>query len=171
MENERNQYDKKDSLKIGNQAENSFAAIAEQGGWTVESANRQQNIYEHWDFRISKENSRYKVDVKARKRISRSDQDLQDEWIWIEIHSVRKNDQGWLFGGESDLIAFEQKDAFWLVLREDLKTLIPQKVEKIWVEKSWQAQYKLYRRKGRHDILTLIKATDLKEIIWEIWKK
>ena len=50
---------------------------------------------------------KYKVDVKARKRIGRWDDEVQDEWILIEFHGVRQNDLVWLVGGQADLLAFE----------------------------------------------------------------
>lgn len=182
----KNQFDKKDSLEIGQQAENLFVHLAKAQGYTVQYANSLQDIDEHWDYEIAKEAESYKVDVKGRKRVSRNDASPQDIWIWVEIHGVRPKDQGWLYGGKSELIAFERASDFVIVKTEDLKQLIPKLLEKEtdidanvenkkvnykWVASASEAQYKLYRRKGRKDILTLIQFTDLQEIIWEIWKK
>jgi len=182
--NKKNQFDKKDSLEIGNKAEKTFIDVAKLNGYSVKKATSLEDMNEHWDYEISNENESFKIDVKAQKRISRSDTSVQDEWIWVEIHGVRKNDQGWLYGGKSNLIAFERKSDFIIIKIDHLKDLIPKILQLsntpnpknsneryIWVEKSSEAQYKLYQRKGRYDIITLINFSDLEPIIWKKWQK
>jgi hypothetical protein len=147
-------------------------------------ASAAQDIHEHWDYEIAKEGAVLKIDVKARKRISRSDLGAQDEWLWLEINSVRKEDRGWLYGSKSDLIAFERETDFLIVKTEDLRILVPQKLQLsgnanpknskekyAWADSAPNAQYKLYQRKGRHDVLTLFRFSDLASIVWARWEK
>src|SRR5690349_14885685 len=96
--NSRNRYDKKDSLELGQNAENSFAQSAIRHGWRVEPAPADSNKHEHFDYIMSKDGRSLNVEVKSRKRMGRRDSEVQDEHVWIELHGVRKDDQGWLHG-------------------------------------------------------------------------
>jgi hypothetical protein len=87
-------------LEIGESAQFKFKELAEAKGWKVTPANKQQDIHEHWDFFIEKDGEQSRVDVKAMKRIRRSDPYPQDKLVWIELHGVRDYDEGWLYGGE-----------------------------------------------------------------------
>jgi len=169
--NSRNRYDKKDSLELGQNAENLFAITARKHGWTVEPASSSGNKHEHFDYIMSKDGRSLKVEVKSRKRMGRQDVDVQDEHIWIELHGVREGDQGWLHGN-ADLIAFELKKSFRLVRRTDLLELVQRLVDfETTVGKSREALYKLYSRSGRFDSLTIIRAADLSRITSLEWTK
>jgi site-specific DNA-methyltransferase (adenine-specific) len=172
MRNKRNKYDKRDCLEIGHKAEDVFARIADQKGWKVTTASNYANINDHWDVLIEKEAERYRVDVKGMKRLSRSDPDVQDEWIWIELHGVREHDRGWLYDGKAELVAFEKKREFVVVKRDDLIKLIEQLVDlKTTVHSAKAARYKIYSRPGRPDRITLIETEKLKPIKWDEWAK
>ncbi|MFC1923556.1 hypothetical protein ACFLY4_09755 [Chloroflexota bacterium] len=170
--NRRNIYDKKDSLELGDKSESHFKNIAKKRGWQCSDANRDENINEHWDYQIQSNERIYRVDVKAMKRISRRDTSTQDEWIWIELHGVRENDEGWLYAGKADLLAFETMNSFVIVERERLIALIEEKVDKTHsVNKGYQAKYKVYSRSGRPDLITLVNISDLRDILWDEWIK
>jgi hypothetical protein len=169
--NSRNRYDKKDSLELGQKAESLFAKSAIKHGWVVEPAPEDSNKHQHFDYIMSKDDRSLKVEVKSRKRMSRQESDVQDEYIWIELHGVRKDDDGWLYG-KADLIAFELKNSFRIVRRTDLLRLVKKLVDfNTRVEKSTEALYKLYSRSGRSDSLTIIKANDLLKITSLEWTK
>jgi hypothetical protein len=169
--NSRNKYDKKDSLELGQNAESSFALAAVKHGWTIEPASEDSNINEHFDYIMSKDGKSFRVEVKSRKRMGRGDLDVQDKYVWVEIHGVRKDDQGWLYGN-ADLIAFEMTTSFRLVRRADLAALIGKLVDfNAMVDTPKDALYKLYSRAGRHDLLTMIKSSDLLEITSLKWRK
>jgi hypothetical protein len=169
--NSRNRYDKKDSLELGQKAESLFAKSAIKHGWVIEPAPEDSNKNEHFDYMMSKEGRSLNVEVKSLKRMGRRDSDVQDEHIWIELHGVRKEDQGWLYG-KADLIAFELKNSFRIVRRTDLLDLVEKLVDfNATVEKSTEALYKLYSRPGRSDSLTIIKANDLLKITSLEWTK
>ena len=169
--NSRNRYDRKDSLELGQSAESLFAKSAIKHGWVVVPASEESNMDEHFDYIMSKDGKSLKVEVKSRKRRGRGDQDVQDEYVWVEIHGVRKDDQGWLYGN-ADLIAFEMGNSFRLIRRVDLAKLIGKLVDfNAMVEKPKDALYKLYSRKGRPDLLTMIKTADLLQITALDWTK
>ncbi len=169
--NSRNRFDKKDSLELGQKAEDAFARLAIQQGWTVEPAPERGNMDEHYDYVISKEGQTFKVEVKSKKRVRRGDSGTQDELIWVELHGVREKDPGWLFG-KADLIAFELATSFRIVKRVDLVKVINSLLDfNAHVSRPEEALYKQYSRPGRHDSLTMIKVEDLRKNIWGEWKK
>jgi hypothetical protein len=171
MSNSRNRFDKKDSLELGEKAEELFADLARKAGWQVSPSSRDQNIDEHWDFQIAKGGETFKVEVKSAKRVDRSDSGIQFDYTWVEIHGVRPKDTGWLFG-KADLIAFEREAAFVFVKRLDLLKVVNKKVNLVAkVTNPRDALYKIYRRDGRKDKLTLLPSVDLEEIKFMEWKK
>ena len=166
--NKRNQYDKKDSLELGQKAESRFAALAQQNGWTVKEASKRGNVEDHYDYEISKDDQHLKVDVKSNKRVSRKAKNVQDDFIWVEFRTVRDTN-GWLFGA-ADLIAFENQSGFKIVERKALVRVINKLVKiHVKVEKPEDALYKVYTRKGRPDEITLIKSSDIDSILWDVW--
>jgi len=169
--NSRNRYDKKDSLELGQNAESLFAKSALKHGWLIEPASEDSNKNEHFDYIMSKDGRSLNVEVKSRKRMGRKDSAVQDEHVWIELHGVRKDDNGWLYG-KADLIAFELKNSFRIVRRADLLSLVKNLVDfNTRVEKPTEALYKLYSRSGRSDSLTIIRAEDLLKITSLEWTK
>ena len=170
--NRRNQYDKKDSLELGDKAEVVFKRLAEKRDWNLADATFDENVNEHWDFLMVKGNDSYKIDVKAMKRLSRDDSSVQDKWVWIELHGVRPNDKGWLYDGKADLISFEKTNSFVIVKRTDLIALVERLVEyKTLVHSSKEAKYRVYNRSGRPDRITLIETDKLNPIKWDEWAK
>jgi hypothetical protein len=168
----RNKYDTKDSLKLGDVAEQLFKNIDIKKGWSINQATQQQNIDEHWDFLIWRESEKYKVDVKAMKRMSRYDPSVQDKWFWVEFHGVRPDDRGWLYDGKSDLIAIERTTSFLIVKRQDLIQLAEKLVDKTRrVFTAREAKYKLYQRTGRPDLISMVEIEKLKAIQWDVWQK
>ena len=169
--NSRNRFDKKDSLELGEKAEGLFAEIARRSGWQISPSSKSENIDEHWDFHISKDAENFKIEVKSAKRVQRNDSGIQFEYTWVEIHGVRPNDTGWLFG-KADLIAFEKEFSFIFVKRLDLLGIINKKVNLVAkVRDPKDALYKIYRRDGRKDKLTLLRTSDIEEIKFMEWKK
>lgn len=168
----KNKFDKKDSLKLGDRAEQVFKKLALKNGWEVTEANQKQNIDEHWDYLIEKDSKSFKVDVKAMKRISRSNANVQDTWFWVEFHGVRPYDRGWLYNGKADLIAIERKKYFLIVNRQDLIKIAEKYVDtKKHVTSAKDAKYKLYQRAGRPDQIAMIEIEKLQEILHANWKK
>ena len=169
--NSRNRFDKKDSLELGERAEGLFVSMARQYGWQVSASSKDENIDEHWDYRIEKEPKNFKIEVKSAKRVHRNDDGIQFEYTWVEIHGVRPKDTGWLFG-KADLIAFEKQNSFIFVKRLDLLALVNKKVNLVAkVRDPKDALYKIYTRAGRKDKLTLLRTLDVEQIKFMEWKK
>lgn len=168
--NSKNRFDKKDSLELGDSAEELFILMAVRLGWKISASSKEQNIDEHWDYLIEKEEQQFKVEVKAEKRIQRSDNGSQADFTWVELRNVRGK-VGWLFG-KADLIAFEKEKTFFFVKRLELLSVVNQKVNLVAKVKSAKdALYKIYTREGRKDKLTLLPTHDIEPILFMEWKK
>ena len=159
------------SVHIGDEGQKRFQALAESKGLIVVPATRMQDMMEHWDFTFYRNGVPYKVDVKARKKVARSDRDPQDKYIWIELHGVGAHNRGWLYGGSADLIAFERAFDFVLVRRLDLIKLVESLITHERVEKARDAIYKVYSRPMRSDLITLVETEKLFSITNLVWKK
>ena len=167
--NSRNRFDKKDSLEIGEHAEHVFILLAVKLGWKISASSKDENIDDHWDYLIEKEDTNFKVEVKSAKRIDRHDSKAQVNYIWVELQNVRGK-VGWLFG-KADLIAFEKESNFIFVKRLDLLALVNKKVDLVAkVRDPKDALYKIYRRDGRKDKLTLLPIRDIEEIKFMEWR-
>ncbi len=170
MVNLRNKFDKKDSLELGEHAENLFILLAVKLGWRISASTQEENIHDHWDYLIEKDDKQYKVEVKSKKRISRSDANEQNNFVWVEIQNVR-GETGWLFG-KADLIAFEQEKTFLFVKKPDLLKTVNKKVDLVAkVKNPKDAVYKIYKREGRKDKLTLLPMNNIEEIKFMEWEK
>ena len=170
MVNLRNKFDKKDSLELGEHAENLFILLAVKLGWRISTSTQEENIHDHWDYLIEKDDKQYKVEVKSKKRISRSDANEQNNFVWVEIQNVR-GETGWLFG-KADLIAFEQEKTFLFVKKPDLLKTVNKKVDLVAkVKNPKDAVYKIYKREGRKDKLTLLPMNNIEEIKFMEWEK
>jgi len=136
----------------GLSAEERFADLMRKRGYLVTPATEYENMVEHWDFRLTKGEECFRVDVKARKKINREDDDVQDERMWVEFLNVN-GDNGWLFG-KADYIAFETEHNWVVIERKKLvllalKILIPND--------------RIKTRPGRGDLIALIKTSNIIE--------
>lgn len=145
-----------------NQAEQDFASLFPSD--ILKYPTREQDMFEHWDISVDGK----KIDVKGRKKINRFDSNPQDQYHFLEIKNVRGN-TGWCYG-KSDSIAFQVSSGWIMVETEKLRKLISEKVEKVWVQRSGDCLYKLYRRRDRLDILTMVKTSDLIDISYDFIK-
>ncbi|HMU94874.1 MAG TPA: hypothetical protein PLD33_08610 [Anaerolineales bacterium] len=170
MANSRNKFDTKDSLELGEHAENLFIVLAVRSGWKVSASSKDENIDDHWDYLIEKAGEVFKVEVKSQKRIRRGDKTEQTDFTWVELRNVRGK-VGWLFG-KADLIAFEKESSFLFVKRLDLLAVVNKKVNLVAkVRTPADAVYKIYIREGRKDKITLLPTSDVEEIKFMEWKK
>ncbi len=170
----RNQFDNRDSLELGKVAQEIFNHIAVRKGWEVFPATEEQDCHEHWDFLMMRRSTgeRFRIDIKALKRFSRWAEDTQDEWVWIEFHGVRPDDEGWLFGGAADLFAFERKDDFVIIKKDTLQYPANSLVDKSKrTADADEAKYKVYSRRGRHDLISMIEMKHIVKDCWERWPK
>lgn len=142
--------------------EDKFAALIKEMG-DVKPSTTDEDINEHWDVKLD-----VKFDVKAVKKTNRSDVDTDDSIHWVELINVR-GAKGWLYG-EADYFAFELDDYWMIVNKKTLQDFIADKCKtKELCDKP--TLYKLYRRSGREDMITLVKTIDLMYISEQIIKK
>lgn len=111
------------------------------------------------------------IDVKAMKKLSRSANNTQEDLIWLEFKNVQGK-VGWLCGN-TDVIAFERKDDFVLVNRGALLDWAEQKCDlNRRVSYSGDALYKGYQRKGRKDLISIVKMRDITDQVpHRVWSK
>ena len=153
------------SWNRGQNVEKSFGAILKERAIEAREADLKEQ-FSHVDY-ITPIG---KIDVKARKRVSRSDSSVQDELVWLEFKNVQGK-VGWLYG-EADWIAFERQDDFILVRRHDLATLAETLCRiNERAALSRDALYKGYQRRGRKDLLSVVKMSDILVLHHEIWDK
>ena len=154
-----------ESWNRGQVVESDFSKLLEIRGVSWRKANRQEQ-FSHIDYHTSFGS----IDVKAKKRISRSDSSEQDELIWLEFKNVQGKN-GWL-SGSADIIAFERADDFVLVRMKDLLLWAQGKCNLgSLVTNSREALYKGYSRKGRKDLISIVKMVDILGLHHRIWEK
>lgn len=156
---------------MGGKAEDLFENLAKNKKLKIEKASLKQQL-SNIDFIITNANNKKTfVDVKACKKISRLSENSNEDFVWIEFKNINGNN-GWLYG-VSDFIAFERKADFVIVPKKPLILLCERIVNKtIKVDKTSEALYSIYSRKGRKDEISLIKMKDiLDNIKTTIWKK
>lgn len=128
-------------------------------------SSREQDMIEHWDVQVND----IKYDVKSIKKINRNDEVVNENIHWIELKNVNGK-LGWLYVGLSTHIVFELEDYWVIVLKTKLQEFIAEKCkDKIKCDKP--SLYKLYTRKDRKDMITLVKTIDLIYISEEFIKK
>ena len=168
----KNKYDKTgECLQSGLGAEQLFDKIAISKHLEIKNAKRRDNIQKHIDKYVTDDVGTWSVDIKARKKTRRSDDNAQDDWIWIEFQNVRGN-TGWLYG-EADYIAFETQDNFVIVKKDSLIEYVEGAVDMgKSVKYSGEAKYKTYRRAGRNDLLTMVELSEIKNNCkYSVWEK
>ena len=161
----------KNSYLDGSISENIFVSIAKYNGFTVSESSQYDNIYNHIDFYLTKGDLKISFDVKGQKRKNRKDKEKSNQIIWIELQNVLGK-KGWLYG-KQDYIAFEFYEYFIIVKTEHLKKYIQSIINfnLPYVQKPDLAYKRLYQRKNRKDLITIIKKTDLLAIPHRIWIK
>jgi hypothetical protein len=160
----------KQSYNEGLTGEINFKFLAEQKGFIVHESTKRQNIYDHIDFFIEKNDHKISFDVKAKKRVSRHGSYTND-FIWIELTNVN-GFNGWI-NGIQDFIAFEFDSFFIIVKREILREFVYSIIDfdMPYVFSAKDALHRLYQRKGRKDCITIITYNDLIKLNHRIWNK
>ena len=153
------------SWNRGQRVEKEFTKLLKQRDPNYQKANREDQ-FRHIDYHTSFGT----IDVKAQKKISRSDDKEQDELVWVEFNNVQGRD-GWLKSAV-DIIAFERTDDFLLVKRNFLLGLAQSLCDlNNKVSNSKDALYKGYQRAGRKDLISIIKMSDIENLPHKVWKK
>jgi hypothetical protein len=153
------------SWNNGQRVEKEFSKLLKQRDPNYRKANREDQ-FRHIDYHTNFGT----IDVKAQKKINRSDLQEQDELIWVEFKNVQGRD-GWLKSAV-DIIAFERTNDFLLVKRNFLLGLAQSLCDiNNKVSNSRDALYKGYQRAGRKDLISIIKMSDIENLPHKVWKK
>jgi len=167
------------SAKMGSSAEYRFDKMAKKARIYLRKATQAEDK-SHIDRVINYNGKQIPVEIKAMKKISRSDAAPQDKYTWIELHGVHEFDRGWLFGGKADLIAFETRHGFLFVERKNLISLVNKIVDfKASVSSPQDAVNKIYARRketsgifgGGFDKVTLIETNKIASIKFMMWQE
>ena len=75
---------------------------------------------------------------------------------------------GWVYG-KADFFSFEIQNYWVVVAKQDLQSFIAENIVKEYT--TYPTLYKLYNRKGREDIITMVTSYDLCYISSAIIKK
>jgi Holliday junction resolvase len=147
-----NKFDKTKACAVQGQfAEKTFRDILVSEGFVVREADFKEQR-SHIDLIATLNNKTLKYDVKARKKVSRQDNNYQDELVWLELINVAGN-VGWLLGA-ADYIVFEREKDFVIVNREKLFEFV--KVTCDLNKKAFYPQDALYARyKGKIGMIAL----------------
>ena len=153
------------SWNRGQRIEKAFAPLLRQRDPNYRKANREEQ-FRHIDYFSNFGTN----DVKAKKKINRSDDSEQEELVWVEVKNVQGRD-GWL-RGQTDVIAFERDKDFVLIKRNYLLGMCQVKCDlSKKVTNSRDALYKGYQREGRKDLISIVKMSDILNMPHQIWKK
>jgi hypothetical protein len=146
----------------GHQAECRFHTAAEAQGWTVVQTSA-------FDDKVRRIDAAYAVpgvgillvDIKAAKKLSRSDASPQFRFHWLELHET-----GSLFSGESRVLALEVgPGSFALFNKSELREWIRSRVKGPAVARSTQALFRPYQRDGKlREWITLVDVAEMQKL-------
>ena len=132
---------KREDMIRGKRAEKEYAKLYKDVRWPTE----EEDYNEHWDLEVGG----IKIDVKA---IKKDDENIH----FVEFKNVLGK-KGWLYG-DADGFAFETKDYWIEVKKEDLQETVHDKcIDKV---KGWDF-YEIATRPGAKDLFTKVKTLDL----------
>lgn len=149
-----------EAFVLGENAESSFFETAKKYEYEIWRSSEAEEI-RHIDFHIKTTNGlKFSVDVKSMKKTKRSDSTVNNDFLWVEFKNVL-GFKGWLYG-DADFIAFERENDFLIVNRKSLARLCEKLVDLTRLNEDAKIPlYTAYQRKGRKDLLSLIKVTDI----------
>ena len=127
-------------------------------------SSEKDDMYEHIDFYIDNNVS---CDIKATKKLNRSDNNANKDIIWLEFKNVRGN-VGWLCAKKLNKIVFARLNKFYIFDRQKLLDFIKTFVLEPTIIHKTPIYRKIYRRTGRLDFITYVYYEDIKHLLEEI---
>ena len=143
----------KEKKRRGKEAEEKFKISAKLCGFKVKKSSKEDDIKKHIDFYLEKQGKKFSVDVKSAKRIRASDKDVSFKYTYIEIRNV-KGEKGWVLG-EADYIAFELKNHFLLIKREEIIRYIKKLIKENKLKKERKREENHLYSRGK-DLMILV---------------
>lgn len=169
----KSKFDNRGCVEIDKEATHLFLIQCVKRGWKATKATKKQDMFEHWDWEISKDRESMLIDIKGLKRINSKDKTQDDSKIWLEYENVN-GDPGWL-QGKADFIAFLTNEGFIFVNRTKL-------LEHSWKLVNWAQPPKesvrdkkihtVYQRSqwGRKDVIAMITKEELLSLPHATWE-
>lgn len=143
------------SLNIGGSAEHRFHDTCKNLGRNIKKASNREDI-KHIDFVVDGKT----FDVKGLKKTQ------QNGLLLLEVKNVQGKD-GWASKSGPEFVAFDFGGFFLSVLNADLIKLIDKKCRlQDAVDHIDKALYMAYTRKGRDDLMTVVKLQDVLNYCW-----
>lgn len=122
-----------------------------------------EDVKQHVDFWVIKDNKKYGIDVKGRRKTNRKDNSYNDEIQWIELQNCNGYN-GWIYG-KSVYIAFLTSNSIILVSRKKLLNFVLSRITNTTISYNNPSEcYVPYQRKNRKDIIIKMPTKDLLEI-------
>jgi len=145
-------------LSKGKEKEREFASMFPFDN--IRWATKDEDINEHWDLSING----IQIDVKAMKKLNRTDNNAEESIHWLEFVNVYGNN-GWM-KGSADYIAFEMESSWLIAHREGLLDKCRAQIHR---EYRYKEPYYLYQRKGRRDIITMVHTSFISNCVATIY--
>ena len=171
---ETNEYIDERSAEMGETAEQMYEKAVKAQGKSVRKASRYEERVQHIDRWIGdkrwrpnknqtmRDKPQIRVAIKAMRIVSRSSDEPQSEWLWVEFKNV-SGGSGWLYG-DATLLATEVEEGFYLLYLKSLRSWAEHKVNrKEKVTNPNHAYYKSYSRRNRDDEMSLINLQEFIE--------
>ncbi|MHA2044702.1 MAG: hypothetical protein ACW99G_07900 [Candidatus Thorarchaeota archaeon] len=158
----KHERDKRGAYEDGLRAEELFAKLCEREGIEVKKSSTDEDIMGRIDYHLWNKGKKLTVDVKAMKSIKAWGK-KQDKKIWVELKS--KGYPGWLYAGKADLIAFEMKDHFLIVVKQNLREWCDANIDRsVYCMYPDEAELIVYLRPGTNDELSLVDAKEIEKL-------
>jgi hypothetical protein len=167
----KHELDNRGSSEIGTKSERKFMGVASKRGFNTFKSTKHENKILGIDVWLEKDKIKKGFDVKARKKLSASDKNCNDEWTLVEYRNEWGYD-GWLLK-KANYIAFEKETCFLVVDRVSLFDLCESLInkEKEYAKRSKDSKYIFYNRK-KQELTALIKTSDILKLKrCEKWNK
>jgi len=155
-------YGMNDCLTRGSAFEQEARRILEREGYETQKSTTEDDIYNGVDFwAVGNDGKAYGFDAKAMKRKTRGSE-IQDEWAFVEWYNVRGY-PGWLTHDSGcDILVFERENDILLVRRICLLDFCNRRTNiNKYVTAADLAEYSMYSRPGRKDLISMFRFQDL----------
>lgn len=112
--------------------------------------------------------------VSLKKTILKKSSKRRHLWGWVEL-TDRRGNLGWLYS-KCTFVVYERKDDFALIQKQDLRRWVEKenlpRLDLPFVNNSWAASYRSYRRANTRELIFQIKVSDaLKKCRHHLWEK
>jgi hypothetical protein len=168
-----NKFDNRGCHIIDKIASDLFMDMCLKKGVLYNKASRDEDMFEHWDYRIEAKDIDWKIDLKGMKRINSKDTVVDDSLLLIELNNVN-GDMGWVYG-KADYIVFLIRGAFLFVKREKIVEYLEKNIDldqEVCESTDDKKPYIMYQRKqtNRKDRFIYLPKREIVKLADKCWK-